>query len=212
MTEHPETISEYWVYPLRYGQTLSSNEGIEWKFHSFLTSRFVTYAVHENRRAEAFTAVLLWSESYRQDPAGTLPDDDVELMALARITSMDEWRAMRARVLYGWKPCTIEDEPGARRLGHRVIAKIASDSWRRKAGRAQSREGGKIIMTRHRVKKQLVAMNSPRLADQPAVVEAVAAWLLDGGLNVNRDNVAAGLEAAAGVPRVVDGGFGRSAR
>lgn len=212
MIEQPGITAEYWTYPLRYGQTLSSNEWIEWKFHSFLTSRFVTYAVHENRRAEAFTAVLLWSESYRQDPAGTLPADDVELMALARVTSIEDWREMRPRVLYGWKPCEIEDEPGAGRLGHRVIAKIASDSYRRKAGRVQGREAAAVSLARHRVKKQLIAMKAQRQADTPAVVDAVAAWLLESGLRIDKDNVVAGLEAAAGVPRVVDGGFGRASR
>lgn len=205
-----DIIAEFWTYPLRMGDTLSSNEWIEWQFHRFLTSKFVTYAIHENRRADIGTAIILWSESYRQDPAGTLPDDDVQLAALARVASIEDWRAMRAGVLHGWTPCDIEDAPGAGRLGHAVIAKIAMDSHRRKMGRVHGREAAEAASARHKVKRKLEAMKLQRLADVPAVVEAVAKWLVQSNMYITDANVRTALEEAAGVPRVVDGGFGRT--
>lgn len=204
-----EIIADFWTYPLRMGDRLSTNDWIEWHLHQFLTSKFVTYAIYENRRADIGTAIILWSESYRQDPAGTLPDDDVELAALARVASVDEWRAMRAGVLYGWSPCDIEDAPGAGRLGHAVIAKIAMDSHRRKMGRVHGREAAEAAQVRHKVKKKLEAMKLQRLADAPPVVEAVAKWLSQSNMYITDANVKTALEVAAGVPRVVEGGFSR---
>ena len=197
---------DYWVYPLRWGETLATNEWIEWQFHRFLTSRFVAYTVHENSRAEAFTAMLLWSESYRQDPAGTLPDDDVELMGLARVTSMADWLAMKPLVLRGWTSCAIDGErhnAGAR-LGNDVIAKIASDSYRRKAGRVQSRESGTINTKKSRIRDHLEKMGHKKLAGNNLLVTELAEYLeRNGKMWATAANVAAALEIVARVPRVV---------
>lgn len=73
-----------WEYPLAWGEMLATHEWIEFHLHRFLTSRMLAYALAEGRRADVATALILWSEAFRQDPAGTLPDDDVQLAALAR--------------------------------------------------------------------------------------------------------------------------------
>lgn len=91
-------------YPLAYGQTLCGHEAMPFFFNRFLTSRFVAKATVENGRADAFTAVLLWMESLRQNPAGTLPNDDVQLARLAGFgTDLDAWSRAKARALYGWR-------------------------------------------------------------------------------------------------------------
>jgi hypothetical protein len=68
-------MTEFWAYPLRFGQTLSSSDWVEFHIHRFLTSRFKAYCLRDGEagRAIGFTALLRWSECYRQDPAGMSP-------------------------------------------------------------------------------------------------------------------------------------------
>ena len=83
------------------------------------------------------TALVLWSESYLQDPAGTLPDDDVVRSDVAGL------QAIRDRVLHGWLRCHCADGArGQMRLRHALIAEITRRCYHRKAGRAvQAVEG-----------------------------------------------------------------------
>ena len=196
-----DLTGDLWVYPLRWGETLRTNDWVEWQFHEFLTSSFVAYTVYEDSRAEGFTAMLLWSESYRQDPAGTLPCDDVELMGLARVKSMTDWLAMRALVMRGWQRCVIEGDrqhAGAR-LGQPLIATIAAQSYRRKSGRAQGREAAKLAQIKFKLRKKLIEMGRKKLADQEIPVLAMARWLENAQLSVTAENVGAALaEIGAG--------------
>lgn len=205
-------MSDFWSYPLRVGETLSSNEWIEFHIHRFLTSRFKAYCLRDGEagRAIGFTAVILWAECYRQDPAGTLPDDDVELAQVSGFGSdVAGWKAVRDRVLHGWVPCHCEDAgAGQMRLGHPLIAAIATRSFRRKAGKAAGREAGQSAMVRTRVRKQLVKIGMKRLAGVPEVVDAMAGWLETAGLWITEDNVRRAAEVVAGTPalRVLSGG------
>jgi hypothetical protein len=98
-----------WFYPVRKGETLANNDWVEFHVHRFLGSSFVAHSLRNGRREDIATAIFLWSECYRQDPAGTLPDDDVELAQLARYgTDVEAWLEVRASVLHGWEPCLIE--------------------------------------------------------------------------------------------------------
>lgn len=201
------TDIDYWHYPLREGDTLASHEWVELHIHKLLTSRFLAYALREGRRGDIGTALILWSECYRQDPAGTLPDDDVELAQLARFgADVDGWRAVRAGVLHGWQQCHVDTDRGVRgdRLGHPFIAEIAERAVRRKKGRARSREESRIAVMRSRVKAKMRGISGlARLAAAPSAVDAVTRWLDEHGLFVNEDNIRAAADAVAGVPKVV---------
>lgn len=205
-------MSGLWSYPLRLGETLSSNEWIEFHIHRFLTSRFKAYCLRDGEagRAIGFAAVILWAECYRQDPAGTLPDDDVELAQLAGYgPDVAAWQAVRDRVLHGWVPCHCEDAAeGVMRLGHPLIAEIAARSYHRKAGKAAGREAAQSAMVRTRIRKQLVKIGLKRLAGVPEVVAELAKWLETSGLWITEDNVRKAAEVVAGVSglRVVSGG------
>jgi len=205
-----QLISEYWHYPLALGDTLTSNDWVEWHFHKFLESRFLSYALAEQRRADIGTAIILWSACYRQDPAGTLPDDDVELARIAGFgPDLAGWKEARPRVLYGWKPCSVDTPHGAvERLGHEVIAGVAFESWKRKAGKVQGRAAQRLAVMRSRVRKVMQKVGLSRQADVPDVVEAITNWLDQGNLFVTEENVRAGAVAAAGVPdlRPIKGG------
>ena len=197
-----------WTYPLRLGDMLSNHE---WgpMFHSrLLNSAFVAHALTRGLqgRAAIGTALLLWSASYAQNPAGTLPDDDVELARLAGFgIDLEGWRGLRNGALYGWHPVAVDGGEGLGRrwLGHETIAANAVDMFRRKAGREQSRIEAVMAKARYKVRAKLVLMRLPHLADSAQVVAAVAEWLRTSDLHFTEENVRRGLEVAAGVPRVV---------
>ena len=199
---------DFWAYPLRLGETLAANEWVELHVHRLMTSRFVSYALRDDRRDVIGTALLLWAECYRQDPAGTLPDDDVELAQLARYgADVARWQEVRDRVLHGWVPCHVEDGTGGDlvRLGHPFVAGIAERSFRRKSGKAQGREAARIANLKNRVKRKLLEMGQKKLAENDEVLRLICRWLDENDLYVTTDNVVAAMETigAAPVLRVV---------
>jgi len=81
--------------------------------------------------------VTLWLKSYHQVPAGSLPEDDVELCRLAELgRDMRTWRKIKAMALYGWS------KHADGRLYHATVTEKAAEAWRRKeAQRERSRKG-----------------------------------------------------------------------
>ena len=193
---------------MRYGQTLSNHDWFELHLHRLLGSRLVSHAIAAGRREDIGTALILWAESVRQDPAGTLPDDDVELAAMARYGSdLDGWRRARKWAMHGWRPVLIPEalEAGKadeRRLGHPFMEPIIARMHRRASSRAQGRDASRLAVQRSRVKKKLEDMRHKRLADQPSVVASVTEWLDAGGLYITQDNIIIALEQL-GVPKIV---------
>jgi len=201
--DNTTVVADLWFYPVRKGETLANNDWVEFHVHRFLGSSFVAHALRNGRREDIATAVFLWSECYRQDPAGTLPEDDVELAQMARYgTDVEAWQVVRASVLHGWRPCLIETEareyrPG--RLGHPFIAAICERGIKRRAGRAAGREAARLSVSRSRIKKVLAGMAGiARLAQVPDVVDAMARWLDENSLFISEDNVRAAASIIAG--------------
>lgn len=202
-----------WVYPLGWGDTLSSADWHRVYHHQLLASDFVGRACADGMagRAALGTAAILWAESYRQDPAGTLPDNDVLLARLAGFgPDVDGWRALREMALHGWTVCEIDqgERPATAgvRLGHPVIAEVCVEMMARKRGAARARVAQREAVVRSRVRAKLIGMKLDRYAGQAAVVEGVARYLADAGLYVTDDNVRVALTDVAGVPRVVSAG------
>lgn len=74
-----------------------------------------------------WSAVLLWSASWHQIPAASLPDDDCILSNLAGYGRVvREWRKVKAGALHGWVKC------GDGRLYHKVVADKANKAWEEK--------------------------------------------------------------------------------
>lgn len=201
-----DVILDVWHYPLRFGDTLSNHDWVPLYVNRLLTSRFVAYSCTEDRRAAAFSAVLLWSESFRQDPAGTLPRDDVELMQLARYRDLEAWRADREWTLYGWREVVVEGDVDLdhSRLGHPLIASVSVDMHRRKRGRDEARTAMREAQHRTRVRTRLRALGWKKgVWDSPQVVDTVAAWLRTRDLYITDDNVRMAMSEAVGIPNVV---------
>lgn len=75
-----------------------------------------------------WAALLLWSASWHQVPAASLPDDDRVLAKTAGYGRVvKEWLLVREGALHGWVKCADG------RLYHPVVAEKALESWHAKA-------------------------------------------------------------------------------
>lgn len=76
---------------------------------------------------EALAAILLWSASWHQQPASSLPDDDVELSQLAGYgRAVREYKRIKEGSLYGFIRCSDG------RWYHPVVAEKAAEGWNAK--------------------------------------------------------------------------------
>lgn len=98
--------------------------------------------------AEWRAGVTLWLKSQDQVPAGSLPDDDVELCRLAELArDFKQWRKVKAGALRGWVKCSDG------RLYHPVVAEITIEQW-----------SGKIEQRKRTLKARIAALEK-RLKD-----------------------------------------------
>ena len=75
--------------------------------------------------------VTLWLKSQDQFPAGSLPNDEIELCRLAELgRDLKAWRRIRGMALHGWYEC----DDG--RLYHAVVAEVVNEQWTAKLRRA----------------------------------------------------------------------------
>ncbi len=82
-----------------------------------------------------WSAVLLWSQSWHEDPGASIPARDVTLAALAGYgRDMRAWAKVRAGALRGWVECSDG------RLYHPIVAEKALEAWLEKL--AQRVSGG----------------------------------------------------------------------
>jgi hypothetical protein len=115
-------------YPLPLGARLRG-DWFPLYMDRFLGSRLVSTADHD----VIGVSVILWASAMRQDPAGTLPDDDHELCHMVGLgRDVGAWLDLRARgALRKWRPylCLSSGTGEAEeiRLGHPVLAEIALD-------------------------------------------------------------------------------------
>lgn len=200
MTEH-ETTPDPW--PLAVGDTLSNHDWFPFYGHRFLSSGFVARAIMADRREDIGTALILWAEAMRQDPAGTLPDDDLQLASLARFRSVEEWQEARPGVLHGWFPVLVEDGRNGRevvRLGHALIETIVTDMHKRKRGRDVAREAGRAAQRKTRIRKKMAEIQVPDhiIGDDRILNEIVAFFDRTPDLYITPDNVRAAMVEAIG--------------
>lgn len=201
-------IADIWVYPLSWGETIADQGWFPLHFHALLGSQFAADACADGTesRAVGFTALLLWCEAFKQDPGGTLPDNDVGLARLAGFgADVAAWRKVRDRALYGWSRCHIDgdDQRPQTRLGHRVVAEQAVYAWNRKNGRKMGRDASRLSNVKWKVRQQMEKSKRPaRLLGDDMLITRLAEWLIQSGLTVTGENVASGL-ASMGVSAVV---------
>ena len=96
-------------------------------------SRFHAIATDAEWRA----GVTLWLKSFHQIPAGSIPNDDVEVCRLAELgRDLKTWHKVKTNALHGWVLCTDG------RLYHPTVCEKANEAWHRKKMQGErSRKG-----------------------------------------------------------------------
>lgn len=89
--------------------------------------------------AEWRAGVTLWLKSWDQVPAGSLPDDDIDLCRLAELgRDLKTWKKIKSGALHGWRKCSDD------RLYHNVVAEGVNEAWQSKLEQRWRSECGRI--------------------------------------------------------------------
>ncbi|KAB6714316.1 hypothetical protein [Roseobacter sp. TSBP12] len=203
MSANDDCTSDFIVWPLRVGETLSNHDWWPFYGHKFLGSKFLSTALMEKQREVIGTALILWSEAMRQDPGGTLPSSDIELASLARYSSLDDWCVVKGRVMHGWVTVHVEDMVTGRmeeRLGHPgLIQGIVEEMYKRKRGRDGAREAAKLAVKKSRIKAKLAEMKvGEAIISNPQAITALAEYFEHSDLYITSDNVKAAMVEVLG--------------
>jgi hypothetical protein len=85
-----------------------------------LRSRLFGSSFHARTTDSEWRAgVTLWLKAWEQVPAGSLPDDDIELCRLAELArDLKTWKKLKAGAMRGWIKCSDG------RLYHKVVAEV----------------------------------------------------------------------------------------
>lgn len=106
-------------------------------------SRLVSHTTGEGFRC----AVLLWCVAWHQVPAGSLPDDDLQLAQYAGFGRVvKEWKKLRAEALHGWVLC----DDG--RWYHPTVAEKALEAWTERLKQRYRTECARIKKAAQRAK------------------------------------------------------------
>ncbi|SDX90019.1 hypothetical protein SAMN05444336_112104 [Albimonas donghaensis] len=188
-------IGNYPLYPVAIGTRLKA-DWIPLHHERLLGSRFAATV----DPAAGFYGMMLWARAAVQDPAGTLPTDDVELAFLAGFgRDLAGWEAVRGGALYGWEPmiCLPPDEgatidDGVVRLGHPFLVKVIAQTLQRLSDSRASSQRGSERALRSRLKRIMREKCGAHagLTERDDYVSAVMAFLHERDLRWRADNVA----------------------
>ena len=144
---------------------------------------------------DAFRAgVMLWCASWHQVPAGSVPDDDIELANLAGYGRfVKEWRKERAQALQGFIKCSDG------RLYHAMVCKKAQSAWDAKLQHHYERARDRL----RKGNKARAAANQPQLPE--FTFEQWNQQRLSRGVPMEKAEASAGIpqnaaEPAGGIP------------
>ena len=196
-------VFELVIHPIAKGQVLDGQHWAPMHYQRLLSSGWRTRAVRPENRDKAVFGFLLWFEALRQDPPGTLPQDDAELAMLAGFgMDIDGWMTVREFALYGWTPCHIADASGdvlpGMRLHHAFVAGVAGEALKRKAGASVRRASGQRAVKKSRVRNKLRALMAGGREPPEAAVEWITDWVVEGDLNATEANVRIGWDQFIG--------------
>lgn len=197
-----EPVPDLVLWPLKRGETLSNHDWFPFYHHRFLHSTMFRRCVARDQREILGTALILWSVSIAEDPAGTLPMDDEELAELARFRHVDDWRAVKEDVLHGWQKVLVESVDGDcdYRLGHRFLKdEIVGEMGFRQKARKAGRDGARDRQKAGRVRKKLKGLGLPKhvWASEEIVMQMVRHFNLSGEY-VTDENVRSALSSVIG--------------
>lgn len=129
-------------------------------------------AIVDEVSADEFrAAVLLWCAAWHQVPAGSLPDNDVQLAKFAGYGRVvGEWMKVRKGALYGFVRC------GDGRLYHPVVAEKALQVWGSKLERLWRKQCDRL--RKENKQREAANLGLLPLPEKPKVVERLPpeAW------------------------------------
>lgn len=105
-------------------------------------------------------SVLLWCSAWHQMPAGSLPNDDDELMRFAGLTSKRLWMGLRSAVLRSWTLCNDG------RIYHSVVCEKAIEALDSRTKQSLRTEAARSALAAKREKQD-------KSTKQPSVTAAV---------------------------------------
>ncbi len=166
-------VSAVPVYPLDADLRLSHHDFVAFYHRRYLASRFRLLAPPDVRAH----ALDLWMLSHEQTPAGTLPVDEEELAALARV-DLAQWRDLCRRPwspLYQWTPYRVGN---GLRLGHPVVIEVIAQAISQRQAHADRSARGRMAKRIERLPDTMrKAGATVAMAQDKRMVEAVAARL-----------------------------------
>jgi len=96
----------------------------------------------------------LWLKSWDQVPAGSLPNDDVELCRMVELgRDLKTWRRLKRMALHGWTLC----DDG--RLYHGVVAEFVTQAWKRREAqrnRTQNARDARLLQKKNSADDRLL--------------------------------------------------------
>ncbi len=111
--------------------------------------------------AEWRAGVTLWLKSWDQVPAGSLPDDDIELCRLAELArDLKTWKKLKAGALRGWVKCSDE------RLYHPVVAEGVNNALDAKQAQRIKTSNARIAALEKRLKESSDEALKVRLTEE----------------------------------------------
>lgn len=133
--------------------------------------------------------VTLWLKSWDQVPAGSLPDDEIELCRLAELgRDLKTWRKIADDALHSWFLCTDG------RLYHGVVAEGIIEAWQRKCAQRDRTEAARATRASRRL------LQTSQYGETPSVTE-----------DRRRDNVSVTEASACNGDDVTEAGSGDNA-
>ena len=105
--------------------------------------------------------VTLWLKSWDQVPAGSLPDDDVELCRLAELArDLKGWKKVKAGALRGWIRCADG------RLYHPVVAEGVNNAIEKKSAQRLKTAKARIAALEKRLKEATTDAERSHITDE----------------------------------------------
>lgn len=149
-------------------------------FTMFWHDRWLNSTLHLTAGMDVQGAALnLFFIARKQNPIGSLPDDDAILAKLLRLP-LDVWQDLRARSvgpLHRWRRMRAGDQIV---LGHPVVIDVARDAMHRRAANQASSEEKAIYARQKRLRELMSLMKcSKAMIDDAFLVERLDHWLLE---------------------------------
>lgn len=111
--------------------------------------------------AEWRAGVTLWMKSWDQVPAGSLPDDDIDLCRLAELgRDMKAWKKIRSGALHGWFKCQ------GGRLYHKVVAEGVNEALDRKRQQREKTTKARLAALQKRLSEAKSGADRERITDE----------------------------------------------